>query len=167
MLRAWRGFGQPLPPARGADRHGSGGAGDGAPSPEERAVRPLFDDADPSHEPQAAERAPDGQPADDAEMGERIATTASDSNGFYGFEIDPGAEYFLQFDLPSVYQFTEQNIGDEDHDSDVDPASGQTPVFQPSISASSWDAGLIIRETPTATPSPVPRRETSMSRRRR
>jgi len=91
----------------------------------------------------------------DAESGDRLSSTSSDSNGYYGFEIDPGNEYFLEFGLPATYQFTDPDVGDDDHDSDVDPASEQTPIFQPSASDSSWDAGLLLLEKPVATPSPV------------
>lgn len=91
----------------------------------------------------------------DAASGELLASTSSNSNGYYGFEIVPGTKYFLQFELPSIYQFTNPDVGDDDHDSDVDPTSGQTPVFQPFASDSSWDAGLLLLEKPTATPNPV------------
>jgi hypothetical protein len=91
----------------------------------------------------------------DSESNERLASTSSDSNGYYAFDITPGQRYYLRFEIPSTYQFTQVDIGDEDHDSDVDPASGHTPVFQPATSDSTWDAGLLLLETPTATPSPV------------
>lgn len=91
----------------------------------------------------------------DAESGQQLASTSSDSNGYYGFEFDSGIEYYLKFDLPSTYQLTDPNIGDDDHDSDVDPASGRTPAFEPTTSDSSWDAGLLLLKKPTATPSPV------------
>ena len=91
----------------------------------------------------------------DAESGERLVSTSSDSNGYYGFDITPGQRYYIKYEIPETYQFTQADIGDDDHDSDVDPASRQTPIFQPSTSDSSWDAGLLLREEPTATPSPV------------
>jgi len=91
----------------------------------------------------------------DAESGERLASTSSDSNGYYGFDVEPDTEYFLEFDLPPKYQFTDPDVGDDDHDSDIDPSSGQTPVFKVSAIDSAWDAGLLLREKPTATPSPI------------
>ena len=91
----------------------------------------------------------------DAQSGESLASTSSDSNGYYAFEITPVQAYYIQFELPTTYQFTRQDIGDDDHDSDADPATGQTPVFQPDSSAPFWDAGLLLLETPTITPSPV------------
>ena len=91
----------------------------------------------------------------DAESSEQIGTTSTDSNGYYAFDITSGHPYYLQFELPQTYQFTEANMGDDDYDSDADPISGQTPVFQSFFTASSWDAGLLLREKPTATPNPV------------
>jgi hypothetical protein len=91
----------------------------------------------------------------DAESGEQISSTSTDSNGYYAFDITSSQQYYLQFELPNAYQFTDANVGDDDHDSDVDPATGRTPIFQPSATDSSWDAGLILLETPRATPSPV------------
>ncbi|MGB7874116.1 MAG: SdrD B-like domain-containing protein [Anaerolineales bacterium] len=91
----------------------------------------------------------------DAASGERLASTSSDSNGYYGFEIQKDTRYFLEFDLPSTYQFTDPDVGDDNHDSDVNPASGQTPAFQPTNGDSSRDAGLLLFESPTAIPSPV------------
>ena len=91
----------------------------------------------------------------DAEHGELIASTSSDSNGYYAFEIDTSHSYYIIFELPESYQFTNPNVGDDDHDSDADPITGQTPVLQPPTTDSSWDAGLLMREEPIATPSPV------------
>lgn len=91
----------------------------------------------------------------DAENGERLANTSSDSNGYYAFGIDSGRTYYIVYEIPESYQFTNPNIGDDDHDSDVNPTTGQTPVFQPNAIDSSWDAGLLLLEEPTATPRPV------------
>ena len=91
----------------------------------------------------------------DAKNGESIDSTSTDSNGYYGFDITPGKRYALHFEIPSVYQFTNADVGDDDHDSDVDLISGQTPVFQADSNASYWDAGLLLLEKPTATPRPI------------
>jgi hypothetical protein len=93
---------------------------------------------------------------------EHFWETRTDSNGYYAFNLPKdetgkplAGNYELRFEIPETYTFTTANFGDDDHDSDADPISGQTPVFQPSSAGSSWDAGLILLETPTATPSPV------------
>jgi hypothetical protein len=93
---------------------------------------------------------------------EHFWATSTDSNGYYAFNLPKDenrrplvGDYELRFEIPGTYTFTTANIGDEDHDSDVDPATAQTPVFQPSTSDSSWDAGLLLLEGPAATPSPV------------
>jgi hypothetical protein len=91
----------------------------------------------------------------DAESEEHLASTSSDSNGYYAFEIDTSHSYYIKFELSKSYQFTKPNVGDDDHDSDADPITGQTPVFQPSTTDSSWDAGLLLLEEPTATPRPI------------
>jgi len=88
--------------------------------------------------------------------------TSTDSNGYYAINLPkddigkplPG-NYELRFEIPSAYTFTASNVGGDDYDSDIDPKTWQTPVFQPSITDSSWDVGLNLLETPIATPSPV------------
>jgi hypothetical protein len=83
-----------------------------------------------------------------------LAQTTTDSNGFYSFD-SPDAHVLLQVVKPDSYQFTKQDTGDDDHDSDVDMTSGDTTSFLPESTAPFWDAGLILVETPAATPSPV------------
>jgi len=90
-----------------------------------------------------------------AESGELLASTSSDSNGYYGFEINAGLSYYIVFEIPEIYQFTKPNVEDDDHDSDANQSTGQTPSFQASIADSSWDAGLLLLNEPTATPSLV------------
>lgn len=90
-----------------------------------------------------------------AESGDKIASTSTDSNGYYAFDITSGQRYYIQFELPPAYQFTTANIGDDDRDSDTDPNTGRTPVFQADANASFWDAGLLLLEEPTATSKPI------------
>jgi hypothetical protein len=87
---------------------------------------------------------------------EVIGETTTDSNGYYAFDR-PDAEAIVQFVKPDSYQFTQSNISDEDRDSDADTTTGETNVFHADgiASHSAWDAGLILTEIPTATPSPV------------
>ncbi|MEZ5039334.1 MAG: SdrD B-like domain-containing protein [Saprospiraceae bacterium] len=56
------------------------------------------------------------------ESGEVIETTTTGPDGSYSFEnLDPGT-YSVQFVLPSGYQYSPVNIGDDALDSDADPA---------------------------------------------
>jgi len=82
-----------------------------------------------------------------------IAETATDSNGYFAFE-DPGVDVILQVVKSDSYQFTKQDVGDDDHDSDVD-SNGETKVFRTDSIESFWDAGLILIEKPPPTASPV------------
>ena len=75
---------------------------------------------------------------------EVISETTTDSNGYYAFDRPNGAA-IIQFIRPAEYQFTKQDIGDDDRDSDAD-TNGETKVFHVDSTASSWDAGLILSE---------------------
>ncbi|NLP10981.1 hypothetical protein GX408_11365, partial [bacterium] len=74
-----------------------------------------------------------------------VDSTLTANDGSYGFaNLDP-SNYYLQFRLPNDYLFTVQNAGGDDQlDSDVEPATGRTPST--SIAADeadlSWDAGV-------------------------
>jgi hypothetical protein len=83
-----------------------------------------------------------------------LAETTTDSNGYYAFER-PVTDAIVQFIKSDAYQFTEPNIGDEDHDSDADVTTGETQLFQADTTASFWDAGLILSEVSIPTASPV------------
>lgn len=82
-----------------------------------------------------------------------LQQTTTDSNGYYGFNVEPGS-YTLEVKLPDGMQFTQANVGDEDHDSDVDPASGRTPV-EVAASTLSVDVGLVPPVGVTPTPNPT------------
>jgi hypothetical protein len=84
---------------------------------------------------------------------EVLAETTTDSNGFYAFE-NADADVILQIVKSDLYQFTKQDVGDDDHDSDVG-SNGETNIFRVESTASFWDAGLILLEEPLPTPSPV------------
>jgi hypothetical protein len=94
----------------------------------------------------------------------RFWRTTTDSNGYYAFELptdDMGGpldgDYELRFEIPGNYDFTTPNVGDDDHDSDVDPDTRRNSIFQFKETDSSWDAGLILSEqAPIATASIVP-----------
>jgi hypothetical protein len=85
---------------------------------------------------------------------EVISETTTDSNGYYAFDR-PDVEGIIEFVKPDSYQFTQPNIGNDDLDSDADATTGEINIFQADSTASFWDAGLIMSEVPTATPSPV------------
>ncbi|MGG5461453.1 SdrD B-like domain-containing protein [Clostridium sp. B9] len=74
-----------------------------------------------------------------------LEVTTTDSNGFYSFNNLPSGEYYVKVILPSGYEYTLSNIGNNDSiDSDVDGALGESPVFE--LSAQNQleivDAGL-------------------------
>ena len=88
---------------------------------------------------------------------EVISEATTDSNGYYAFER-PDVQSIIQFIKPESYQFTKPDIDDDDRDSDADPATGETLLFQSDSTASFWDAGLTgeaMSEEPTPTPGPV------------
>jgi hypothetical protein len=82
-----------------------------------------------------------------------LKEAVTDSNGYFAFE-NPNVDSIIQIIKPDSYQFTQQDIGDDDRDSDVD-SNGETKIFHADSSASFWDAGLILNEKPTLTPSPA------------
>ncbi len=90
----------------------------------------------------------------DAGSREVLAETSTDSNGYYAFDA-PTVESVIQFIKPEEYEFTKQNVDDDDRDSDADPATGETRPFVADSTASFWDAVLILSESPTPTPSPA------------
>lgn len=98
----------------------------------------------------------------DEANGEEIASTSSDSNGYYFFDTLAGRQYIIQFDKPSAFTFTTPNVGNDDEDSDADPQTGRTPLVNgdPSTgsgqsSDSGWDAGLTLPHPPPPTFSPA------------
>ena len=73
--------------------------------------------------------------------GHLLQRAATDSNGYYGFNVQPG-RYTVEFEKLHGYHFTKPNAGDDSIDSNADPASGRATV---DISADDLtiDAGLI------------------------
>jgi hypothetical protein len=84
------------------------------------------------------------------ESGKQIETTTTDTNGYYGFNIEP-QKYMVEFILPKWLEFTTQNVGDENADSDPDPLSGRADADVNS-SYLYLDAGLIPSEKLIPTP---------------
>jgi uncharacterized repeat protein (TIGR01451 family) len=81
---------------------------------------------------------------DDVLMDTQTTGGASSHGSFLFTNVVPGRHY-LQFVLPDGYFFSPQNQGGDDtQDSDVDPGTGLSAVFDllPDTLASDWDAGL-------------------------
>jgi len=86
--------------------------------------------------------------------GTLIQQTTTDSNGYYGFNVETG-KYMIEIKKPSWLDFSQNNVGDEVTDSDVDSSSGRTDTIDVSNSSLLfWDAGLIPSSTVTPTPDP-------------
>jgi SdrD B-like protein/DUF3048 family protein len=83
-----------------------------------------------------------------------LQQTTTDSNGYYGFNVDPG-HYMIGFEKPAWLEFTQKNVGDEGHDSDVDQATGRIDALDIASTLLFWDAGLILAPSriPTEDPS--------------
>ena len=95
---------------------------------------------------------------DDAN-GNLLQQTTTDSNGYYGFNVQSGEDYTIEFVKPDGMEFTQPNIGDDSHDSDADPSTGKTKLINVTSDDLSWDAGLIVSPnaaTPTGTLVPLP-----------
>ena len=74
-----------------------------------------------------------------------IGSRLTDSNGFYLFEDLIPSDYHLQFQTPTDYFFTHQNIGADDSvDSDSDEITGETSstFLQSGEDDLSWDSGM-------------------------
>lgn len=89
----------------------------------------------------------------DANNRKILQETSTDSNGYYAFDF-PDNDVIVQFIKPDPYRFTQADIGDDDHDSDADEATGETPIIQTDSTASFWDAGLILSDNIVPTPNP-------------
>ncbi len=76
-------------------------------------------------------------------QGHLLQSTTTDTNGYYGFNVEAGQAYTIQFVRPAYLEFTTPNVGDENHDSDADPATGKTPTIREDRNDLLWDAGLI------------------------
>jgi len=85
------------------------------------------------------------------EAGKLVQSTTTDTNGYYGFNVQP-AKYTVEFVLPEWLSFTTQNVGDENADSDADQLSGRADANVHST-VLYLDAGLIPSEQLIPTPS--------------
>jgi hypothetical protein len=79
-----------------------------------------------------------------------VESTTTDTNGYYGFNVEPGM-YSVEFVLPKWLEFTSQNVGDENADSDADPLTGRVEAQIESTDLF-LDAGLIPSKSGIPTP---------------
>ena len=89
----------------------------------------------------------------DAASREVLEETATDSNGYYAFD-QPAEDVILQVEKPDSYEYTRQDIGDDDRDSDVD-FNGEAFLLPARATASHWDAGLVLVDGARPTPHPA------------
>jgi len=84
-----------------------------------------------------------------------LEQSSTDSNGYYGFNLSAG-KYFVAFAKPDGTEFAQKDVGDEEKDSDVDPASGWSDALDISDSLLHLDVGLIPSEKSVPTSEPPP-----------
>jgi hypothetical protein len=82
--------------------------------------------------------------------GALVQQTATDSNGYYGFNVEAGS-YTVEFLQPPDMQFTQKAAGEQEKDSDADPGTGRTEAQGVSTSRLDVDAGLIPLKIPPPT----------------
>jgi SdrD B-like domain/Protein of unknown function (DUF3048) C-terminal domain len=82
--------------------------------------------------------------------GALLQQTTTDSNGYYGFNVQAG-KYFVAFLEPPEMQFDQKDAGAEENDSDVDPATGRTDAVDVTSSLLHLDVGLIPLVIPPST----------------
>ncbi len=85
-----------------------------------------------------------------------IQQTTTDTNGYYGFNVQSGQTYTIEFVKPATMDFAQANVGDDDHDSDANPSSGRTQTISMEKDDLSWDAGLVPNDA-YAAPTPDPK----------
>jgi len=79
-----------------------------------------------------------------------LQQTSTDSNGYYGFNVSAG-KYFVAVEQLKGMEFAQKNAGDDEQDSDVDPASGWSDALDVTSSLLNLDIGLVQLETPPLT----------------
>ena len=77
--------------------------------------------------------------------GNQVAQTTTDTNGQYIFEDLMPGDYYVNFsNLPTGYQFSPNDAGNDNFDSDADPNTGNSPIvtLSPGENNTSVDVGL-------------------------
>lgn len=95
-------------------------------------------------------------------QGKLVQRTTTDTNGYFGFNVEAGNSYSIGFVKPNYLDFTKQDVGDENHDSDADPGTGRTPNVAVTHDDLLEDAGLLPAAayvTPTPDPKTAPKAE--------
>jgi len=82
--------------------------------------------------------------------GALLQQTTTDSNGYYGFNVEAGI-YTLEFLKPPEMEFVQKDAGAEEKDSDVDQGTGRTDALDVGDSLLDLDAGLIPLSIPPPT----------------
>ena len=72
-----------------------------------------------------------------------LQQTTTDSNGYYGFQVEPG-RYLIEFRKPAWLEFARKNVGDDGQDSDVDSSTGRSEAVNVTSTLLYLDAGLIL-----------------------
>lgn len=79
----------------------------------------------------------------DAETDELISNTSTDSNGYFGFNLEPEKRYYIKIIRPAGMEFTHQDVGGDDNiDSDANTETGLTPIFSLTDHSFQWDVGF-------------------------
>ncbi|UYN88775.1 MAG: DUF3048 C-terminal domain-containing protein [Anaerolineales bacterium] len=83
--------------------------------------------------------------------GEALTSAVSDADGGYALSVQSsGGVFYVAFELPEGYTFTEPLQGDDPAlDSDVEPGTGRTRTLSLSSVDETIDAGLVLLETGT------------------
>lgn len=79
--------------------------------------------------------------------GQIVSQTTSDTNGYYGFDAQPG-HYTVEFVRPEHLRLVQPNAGDDTVDSDADPTSGSVQI-DVRADDRSIDAGLVPADRST------------------
>jgi len=83
----------------------------------------------------------------DSATGGALAQTSTDGNGYFAFDLADLTESFqIQFSKTDDFDFATPNLGDDDTDSDADPASGLTEAFSPETGSRFWNAGFRLKD---------------------
>ena len=87
--------------------------------------------------------------------GTLLQQTTTDSNGYYGFNVEAG-NYIIEFVKPPGMDFAPKDAGEEENDSDADQTTGRTDALGLSASLLDVDAGLIPLAIPAPAVEPAP-----------